>query len=220
MGSLSGSSVAASAFVAGVATANASYAFSAKLTAPQTLKLRAIDSNGVSSSGFAEGSTPLRSGRLRVSSAYGAATSPLQVALAADYWSGSAWLLNSADTCTSLPAAAVVLSNPRGYQGGSVASSSSGSAISLASGSGLLSLSAPSPAVSGVTFDLALNLGSTGLDQSCQASHPGSTGAALPWLRANNGACAASADRDPAARVSFGIFSPETRKTVHVRELF
>ena len=220
LGSLSGSSVPASAFSAGVATASASYAFSAKLTAPQTLKLRAIDGNGVSSSGFAEGSTPLRSGRLRVSSAYGAATAPLQVALAADYWSGSAWLLNSADTCTSLPAAAVVLSNPRGYQGGSVASSSSGSAVSLASGSGLLSLSAPSPAVSGVTFDLALNLGSTGLDQSCQASHPGSTGAALPWLRSNNGACAASADRDPAARVSFGIFSPETRKTVHVRELF
>ena len=31
---------------------------------------------------------------------------------------------------------------------------------------------------------------------------------------------AATADRDPAARASFGIYSPETRKTVHARELF
>ena len=27
-------------------------------------------------------------------------------------------------------------------------------------------------------------------------------------------------DRDPAARASFGIYSPETRKTVHMREIF
>jgi MSHA biogenesis protein MshQ len=71
-----------------------------------------------------------------------------------------------------------------------------------------------------VSFDLALNLGNGSADQSCLANHPASTGAGLGWLRSRNGACAASWDRDPGAHASFGIYSPETRKTVHVREIF
>ena len=72
-----------------------------------------------------------------------------------------------------------------------------------------------------LSVDVALNLGSsTATDQSCHASHPLTVGAAKPWLRAQNGSCATSADRDPAARASFGIFTPECRKTVHLRELF
>ena len=220
LGSLGGASVVAASFVSGLASASPSYSFSAKQTAPQTLVLRASDSDGVSSAGYAEGNTPLRSGRLRLASAFSRANAALQVPVSADYWSGNAWLLNSADNCATLPGAAAVLSNPRSYQGSTVVASSSASAVSLVSGSGLLSLSAPTPAGSGITFDLALNLGSTATDQSCQANHPASTGAALAWLRSTNGACAATADRDPAARVSFGVYSPETRKTVHVRELF
>ncbi len=81
-------------------------------------------------------------------------------------------------------------------------------------------MAAPSPAGSSLTLDLALNLGSSASDQSCNASHPASTGAAKPWLRALNGSCAATQDRDPAARASFGVYSAETRKTVHVREIF
>ena len=81
---------------------------------------------------------------------------------------------------------------------------------------------APSPSATG-SVDIALNLGATAADQSCLATHPASTGAALPWLRAPQGSangCAAAWDRDPAARASFGIYSPETRKTLHVREIF
>jgi len=129
-------------------------------------------------------------------------------------------MLNSADSCTTLAAASVALSNARSAAGGSTTAVSSAGAITLANGSGLLTLAAPSPAGSSLTLDLAINLGSSGVDQSCQANHPATTGAAKPWLRAQNGACAATADRDSAARASFGIFSPETRKTVHVRELF
>ncbi|MFM2119272.1 MAG: hypothetical protein RL722_740, partial [Pseudomonadota bacterium] len=40
------------------------------------------------------------------------------------------------------------------------------------------------------------------------------------WLRAQNGACATGWASDPSARASFGIYSAETRKTVHVREIF
>jgi MSHA biogenesis protein MshQ len=224
LGTLSGASISAAAFSAGVASATPSYAFTSKTTAPQSLVLRA--SNGgsgdslVSSLGYAEPTLPLRSGRLRLSNSFGKATAALQVPVVADYWGGNAWLLNSADSCTSLAGASVALSNPRGPTGATSAATSSAGALAISNGNGSLSLAAPSPAGSTLSLDLAINLGSTGTDQSCNASKPATTGAGLPWLRAQNGSCAATADRDPSARASFGIYAPETRKTVHVRDLY
>ena len=63
LGTLTGSSVLASAFTAGAATLAPSYSYTAKLSAPGTLVLRAVDADGASSSGQAEGSTLLRSPR-------------------------------------------------------------------------------------------------------------------------------------------------------------
>jgi len=207
-----------------VGSAQVSYAFTTKATAPQNLLLRA--SNGaagtalISSSSGTEATLALRSGRLRLSNAFGSASAALQLAAVTEYWSGSAWLLNSADSCTSLAGASVGLSNPRGATGAASTATSSAGALAISNGSGTLTLAAPSPAGSSLSLDLAINLGSTGTDQSCQAAHPATTGAAKPWLRAQNGSCAATADRDPAARASFGIFAPETRKTIHVRDVF
>lgn len=224
LGTLSGASIAASAFSAGVATSQVSYAFTSKATAPQSLLLRA--GNGasgaslVSSAGGTEATLALRSGRLRLSNAFGSAAAALQVPAVTEYWGGNAWLLNSADSCTALAGASVALSNPRSATGGVSTATTSAGALAISNGSGTITLAAPSPARSSLSLDLAVNLGSSGTDQSCQAAHPATTGAGKPWLRAINGSCATSADRDPAARASFGIFSPETRKTVHVRELF
>ena len=220
LGSLAGNSIAASAFTAGVAAGSPSYSFTSKTTAPQSLLLRATDADNASSAGYTEGAMPLRSGRLRLSNAFGSASAALQVPVVAEYWSANTWVLNSADSCTTLAAANVALSNPRSASGAVSAATSSASAVVLSAGSANLVLAAPAPAGSSLGLDLALNLGSTAADQSCQASHPASTGAAKPWLRAQNGSCAASADRDPAARANFGIYSPETRKTVHVRDIF
>ena len=220
LGSLSGYSVAAAAFTGGVATGAPSYAFSSKATAPQNLLLRASDSDGASSAGYTEPSMPLRSGRLRLANAFGSARAALQLAAVAEYWSANAWVLNSADSCSTLAAGNVVLSNPRSPSGAVSTATSSASGLTLASGSGLITLAAPSPVGSSLSLDLAFNLGSSASDQSCNASHPASSGAAKPWLRALNGSCAATADRDPAARASFGVYSAESRKTVHVRELF
>jgi MSHA biogenesis protein MshQ len=220
LGSLSGGAVAASAFSAGVAWATPSYAFTDKQTAPLTLTLRAADVDAVSSAGHVEAGMPLRSGRLRIASAYGAQAAPLQLRVLAEHWSGQAWVLNTADSCTALPASSVARSNQRDARGAATAAwSNTVSAITISAGAGTLTLGAPSPAGSG-SLDLALNLGSTAADQSCLAAHPASTGAGLPWLRSRQGACAATWDRDPSARASFGIFSPEGRKTVHARELF
>ena len=73
-------------------------------------------------------------------------------------------------------------------------------------------MSAPAPTPTG-RLQFAINLGSTTADQSCTSGLGTTVGAALPWLRSRNGACAAGYDRDPSARASFGIYSPETRKT-------
>ena len=220
VGTLSGSSVAASAFATGVASAAPTYTYTSKTTTARTLVLRATDSDGVSSSGYTEGTVPLRSGRLRLSNAFGSAKASLQVPVVAEYWSGNAWVLNSADNCTTLAAGNVVLSNPVSSAGNASAAITTAGALSLASGSGTITLTAPSPVGSSLSVDIALNLGATTADQSCQPNHPASTGAAKPWLRAVNGSCAATADRDPAGRASFGIYSNESRKLVHVRDMF
>jgi MSHA biogenesis protein MshQ len=114
----------------------------------------------------------------------------------------------------------VALSNRRDQRGSATAAwTNAVSSITLASGQGVLSLGAPTPTATG-TVDVALNLGNTTTDQSCLANHPATTGAARAWLRALNGSCASTWDRDPSARASFGIYSPETSRTVHARELY
>ena len=213
--------VTAAQFSAGVAsTSTPTYSFTSKTTAAQSLVVRAIDADSISSLGFAEGSTALRSGRLRLSNAFGSEKSMLAVPVQAQYWSGNAWVLNSADNCTTVPASAVVRAGYLDNRGAaSSAWSSTVSAITITAGSGTLTLGAPSPMTTG-SVDLALNLGSSGADQSCLSTHPASTGATRPWLRSQNGACSALWDRDPSARAGFGIYAPETRKTIHVRELY
>lgn len=219
-GSVSGGSVAASAYNAGVASASLSFGFVNELTVPLTLVLRASDSDGVSSAGYTEGSTVLRSGRLRLSNSFGKATASLQLPVTAEYWGGSAWLFNGADSCTTLAAANVVLSNPRTAMGGASTATTSASVGNLAAGRATLTLAAPSPAGSSLSLDLALNLGASATDASCNTSHPASTGAMKPWLRSRHGSCAATDDRDTATRASFGIFSTESRRQIDARDLF
>ena len=224
LGAMAGAGVAAGAFVSGVAAATPSYAFTTKTTAKQALTVRASNSvsgaGAISSLGYTEASMGLRSGRLRLSNAFGSAGAALQIPVVAEYWTGNAWVLNSADSCSTLASANVALSNPRNDAGNTSTATSTADALTVSNGSGVITLSAPSPANSSLGLDVAINLGSTTSDQSCLANHPGTTGAAKPWLRAQNGACATTADRDPGARASFGIFSPESKKTVHVRDVF
>jgi MSHA biogenesis protein MshQ len=93
-------------------------------------------------------------------------------------------------------------------------------AITLAGGVGSLVLSVATPVAAG-SLDIAINLGTTTVDSSClSGTRPATTGAALPWLRSQAGSCASTWDRDPAARASYGVYAPETRKTVDARELF
>lgn len=215
----------------GQATLSPTYTFDAPLSAPRTLALRAGDGE-ISSQGVAGAEAPalLRSGRLRLANAFGSDRNNLHLPVQAQYWTGQSWLRNGEDNCSVIPAAAVAISG----HSGTLSSSNMGAAnvladIQLSNGDAQLALKCPygscpqlgvpTSALTG-SVDVALNLGSTAQDQACAGSHPDTSGAALPWLRSRNGSCAASYDRDPSARATFGIYSPESRKTMHLREIF
>jgi MSHA biogenesis protein MshQ len=217
---------AASAFVRGVASLTSpTFTFSQKRTPPAVLVVRASEvSGGVSSAGRSEPSMPLRSGRLYLSNAFGSEKTSLQMPVQTQYWGTLGWVLNSDDSCTSVPAASVVRAGYLDAQGSpTTAWSSTPSAVPISGGRGNLTVSPPSPSGTG-SVDIAINLGNTATDQSCLSTHPVSVGAGVPWLRSQQGITAQcpalSQDRDPSARATFGIFSPESGKVIHLRDVF
>jgi MSHA biogenesis protein MshQ len=90
--------------IPGTATTNTPlYTFNTAATAPTTIKLRATDTDGISSSGYIEGTVPLRSGRIKLSNASGAETLNLPVPMVAQYYNGTSFVTNTLDNCTTVP---------------------------------------------------------------------------------------------------------------------
>jgi MSHA biogenesis protein MshQ len=207
--------VLAASFDDGTATIQPIFKFTSALTAPQSLALRATGQDTVNSanSGTAAPFTA-RSGRLRLSNVFGNLSQNLEMKVQAEYWTGQSWFLNAADNLTAFPQGSVVLV-PNGPVGVVVENSTP---ITLVNGQAWLTLRKPTSGRG--TVDVALNLGDVGSDNACIASHPASTAAQLSWLRSRNGSCATAYDRDPKARASFGLPTPESRATVHFREVF
>jgi MSHA biogenesis protein MshQ len=225
-GTMSSTAVASAAFTTGVATAKPAFAFTRTTPdkAPATIKLHAVDTDGVLSVSAAEKTTPIRIGRLMLVNAYGSEKASLPIPVQAQYWTGKSWLLNGADSCTTIPATSVALSNYLDGKGAAGAWTTTAAGTTLAGGLGNIVLTAPNPAGSTGTVDVAVNLGIGISDQSCLATHPAMVAPAnsLAWLRGKNGPCAASNTHsaDPSARASFGVFPAEQRKAVHIRELY
>ena len=158
------------------------------------------------------GATAMRFGRLRLSNAFGSEKLPLRMPLQVQYWTGDVWVLNDLDSCTEL--------KPEHFHLSSALSSVSTTPnpIKINGGNGGVVLTAPGAGNTG-SVDVAANLGMSGSDQSCLATH-GATAGLQPWLRSRNGGCAATYNRDPSARATFGIYSPESRRLIHVREFY
>jgi len=130
-------------------------------------------------------------------------------------------VINSADSCTQITTGSVVRAQYLDHKGAPTTawSSSPAGPVTLNAGQNSLIMSAPTGGATG-TVELAINLGSTTTDQSCLSQHPASTGLNRPWLRSINGSCATTHDRDTSARTTFGIFKPESDRTVHVQERY
>ena len=234
-GTFSSAGVASAAFSLGATSASVpaitqNYSLP-NVTAPTNIYIRAQDTDAVTSllaipANSVEGGVSVANGRLRLFNNFGSEKASLGLNVQAQFWSGKSWVLSSTDSATAIPATSVALSNYRDSTGaptGTWTTSASGPGT-LALGQGTLVLSAPSPAGKTGCVDVAINLGTGTQDTSCLATHPAMTAPAssLAWLRGQNGTCAASTTyaADPSATACFGVYSLESTRTIHVRELF
>lgn len=158
------------------------------------------------------GTWNVRFGRLRPFSAFVSGQSTMTMSMQTEYWSGKSWVLNSDDNCTSLPKTSVTPTAYLDARGNTVTGQEIGIAPSLvtfANGRGSLSLTKPAGMTSGsvdLCFDLGTGLGCVG------------TTAGLGYLQW--GTPGSGSYTDPTARATFGVYTPESRRVVHVRELF
>lgn len=85
------------------------FTFTNKLTTPATIKLRAVDTDNVSSASGTEGTTSIRSGRLVLQNAYGPETEAIKMRLLTQYYDGTSFIANPEDTCSKYDATALIL---------------------------------------------------------------------------------------------------------------
>jgi MSHA biogenesis protein MshQ len=147
---------------------------------------------------------PMRFGRLAIRNANGSQLVPLPVPMETQYWNGSAFITNVADSCTTVTAANIGLGNYTGNLGaGETTPTVAGGAFS--NGRKTLLMSAPGAANNG-SVDIVVNLGTTTTIDSCLTwgTTPTPTGANLSHLRGQW--CGATYTKDPTARATFGVF--------------
>jgi MSHA biogenesis protein MshQ len=208
-GAFTTNTILASSFVAGSATGSPVYTFISPQTKPTTVILRASDGE-VSSSGFTEGISEIRSGRVNLINAYGSELLALPIPIKIEYWNTNVgWSSNTVDTCTAITNSnfsfdfpAGTAAKPNNLSACETALTISGSAPNFA-----LSLSKPGAGNNGWA-NLTLNLGNAVVAANSQCSAVGGPGATdIPgnraWLQFN---WKGTGLVNPAARGFFGIF--------------
>lgn len=191
--------VAATAFAKGVASsATVKFDFATSPTLPTEVKIRATDSEGVSSNSPVEGEVSLRSGRLRLLNAFGRATQPLLMPMRIEYWRDfdppnelGGWDLATTDACTTL------LSSQFGFSG---VSTSVDSVEPFNAGKGTLVLTPP-------------GAGSAG-DTTVTANLTGEP----DWLRFEWDGDTSSTPDNPSARASWEL-NPGNQSQIYRREV-
>ena len=212
----------------GAVRASLPYSFAAASlpVKPTAIAICAKDTDGTSSETHCDAVLEIRSGRLRMSNAFGGVNSTVTIPARVEYWTGGSWLLNRDDSTTILLPSAFALNHGPTIKGVTVSGT-----VSIQLGNGKLQLTPPKrdSTTNGVGYvDIAANLGGLAKDSSCLSNTVASTGAQQAWLRSRNGACDPSGKNDPAviwtqdptARASFGVTTRENKSTIHVRESF
>lgn len=209
---LSGANITASSFVSGVASATPSYGYqntaggatsTYAMAAPYALQVRATDTDTVTSSGFTEGSTTVRSGRVRLSNAYGSERLDLPMPMRAEYWgSGNAWLANPADTCTTTTLAFSAVSGVTDIRSSSCVrdSGNPGASGRGCAAAGVAARQFKEAGVAGFAGDFNLWLQAPSVTGAfiVTADLAGSSWLRFPW----SGTTAA----DPSGRATFGVY--------------
>jgi len=211
--------------VPGTATWTGSYTFAKSPSAPARLRVRVSElpslphpaSSAAIPATVTAGVEPtllIRSGRVRIPSRFGGAATPLKIPVSLEYYTGQTWVLNAEDSTTVILASAVSV----GTSMGTIATGLS----PFANGGATLTLTPPAASGRG-SIPVALNLGTTSDNVSCYANKQpmtSSTGAALTFLRSVDASCTAAGAADPSALATFGVYAPETKRIIHMREVF
>lgn len=213
---MAGNTLAASAFALGIGTANSlTYTFPTPTTAPLALILRALDTEAVSSVGFAEGVANVRSGRVQLLNAYGSEFLALRIPLTVQYWNNG-WQPSPLDTCTNIAATQVAWSFPPGLapRPNNLTACKSTATVTGVGPIYSLNLSAPGTGNAGWA-NLTVNLSASPAGNACTSASPAAaTTANAPWLQFNWTGTVGP----PTARATFGAFGNRTNPTIYRRE--
>lgn len=192
---------------------------------PAAIAIRATSATASSADRGENLKTEVRLGRLRLGSRFGGHQATLSMPVTAEYWTGKSWLLNSEDSHTRIPQGAFAFRGSAGMKPVPAFSRDPLKPLDplkLAGGAAAFDLrldaGGPGP------VDIAINLGSGKYDDACIGNKAGTgvatAGAAIPWLRPFTTGCTAAQPRDPYGRATFGVYTPENRRIIHVREVF
>jgi MSHA biogenesis protein MshQ len=166
------------------------------------------DPDSVAFSGISKtADSKIRYGKLSIPNVYGSELLPLAVPIEAKYWNGTSYIRNQQDSCTTLPASSIAMSN---YRNNLVACETQ---LGYGSGSGALvngvtktlRLTKPGAGNSG-SVDLTLNLTSASGNTCNSATASSATAANIPWFGNN-----------PVSRATFGIYKTPI---IYMRENF
>jgi hypothetical protein len=184
-----------------------------------------VDNNTINDHKSLGIASEVRFGRLNLFPGTGAAFLPLPVPIRTEYWNGTGFVTNTADSCTRLTQANVPLGPYTAPLAACATRVSNGTGaappqtISFTNGIGRMQLDAPGIASYGSVV-LTVNLGSSALGAYCQTVGGGTTadtGAARSYLQgAWNGS--ATYDKNPAARAAFGVYGTQPAPLIFYRE--
>ena len=195
-GTLSANTIAASAYLLGVASATTpAFTFSTAPSLPATITLGGSDSDNVALVEVSPAdpaklrTANIRSGRLALSNAYGSQLLPLAVPIKTQSWSTSGWITNAADSCTTLT---VPTSGNGGLSNGLSSKTTATLSAPVVAGDAKARLTAPLDATPGV------------VDISGNVVRGSNT-----WLSLST----------PTARACFGLCGPRS-PVIYLRERF
>lgn len=163
-------------------------------------------------------------GRARMVNAVGSEKLPLPVPLRTEFWTGTGFVTNTDDSCTSVVRANFALG---GYTGNLNACETivTPATVSFASGVASMSLTAPCVGAPCAGNDgsvlLTLNLGGAPIGSACTAvgpAGPADTPASMSYLQ---GAFTGTAyNQNPFSRAAFGLYGAQPSNFIYFRENF
>jgi len=172
--------------------------------------------NGIA---FDNSAKDMRFGRLAIRNANGSQLVPLPVPLETQYWNGTVFVTNVADSCTTLAGSNIMLSNPQGaftVPPGSCTTSAS-NPVNFSNGRGNLVMAKPAGGAVG-SVDLDVNLGASASGNTCVGgSSVAHSAANRPYLQGNWTGGAYNVN--PSARATFGVFKG-AEEVIFIRENF